>query len=275
MADSHTFTWDFGDGSPAATGQTVAHSYADNDIYSVTLTVTDDDGGNGASTANAVVANVAPTAGAGGPYSGEVDTAITFAATVTDPGSADTHTFTWDFGDDSPTATGQSVSHVYGATGPYSAAVTATDDDGGSGIGTASVIVSPPNQAPAADAGLNQTVTDIDGSGGETVALDGSGSSDPDGSISSYEWTEGATTLGSGSTPNVELEAGTHTITLTVTDNVGATDSDTVEVTVNRLPTASAGTDQSVNDTDGNGAETITLDGSASSDPDGTIVSYK
>ncbi|MFB3081001.1 MAG: hypothetical protein ACE1Y1_04425, partial [Nitrosomonadaceae bacterium] len=52
------------------------------------------------------------------------------------------------------------------------------------------------NQAPIANAGADQTVSDADGTGAESVTLDGSASSDPDGSIVSYQWTEGATVLG-------------------------------------------------------------------------------
>ena len=89
------------------------------------------------------------------------------------------------------------------------------------------------NQPPVANAGPDQTVTDSDGNGSETVALNGAGSSDPDGTISSYVWKEGATQIATGATPSVSLAVGTHTITLTVTDNAGATASDTVVVTVN------------------------------------------
>ncbi len=94
----------------------------------------------------------------------------------------------------------------------------------------------PANQAPMADAGPNQTVGDSDGAPGEAVTLDGSGSSDPDGTIVSWDWTEGATALGSGETLGVNLGDGVHTITLTVTDNLGATDTDTVTVTVEAPP---------------------------------------
>lgn len=89
------------------------------------------------------------------------------------------------------------------------------------------------NQAPVANAGPDQTVTDSDGNGSQSVTLNGTGSSDPDGTISSYVWKEGATQIATGATPSVSLAVGTHTLTLTVTDNGGATASDTVVVTVN------------------------------------------
>jgi Calcineurin-like phosphoesterase/Purple acid Phosphatase, N-terminal domain/PKD domain len=89
-----------------------------------------------------------------------------------------------------------------------------------------------PNQPPVANAGVDQNVTDNDGNGSQGVTLNGSASSDPDGSISTYVWKEGATQIASGATPAVTLSVGVHTITLTVTDNQGASASATVVVTV-------------------------------------------
>ncbi|NLX60445.1 MAG: hypothetical protein GXY74_15315 [Phycisphaerae bacterium] len=135
-------------------------------------------------------------------------------------------------------------------------------------------ITEPENVLPAADAGANQQVNDQDNSGYETVALDGGLSGDSDGWIASYVWTEGAVQIATGETASVSLSVGTHTITLTVTDDQGGTDEDTVEVVVNAPPTADAGTDQNVSDEGGDGYETVTLDGTLSSDTDGTIASY-
>jgi serine protease AprX len=138
----------------------------------------------------------------------------------------------------------------------------------------------PANQPPVADAGPDQTVPDTDGLPGESVTLDGSGSSDPDGTIVSYSWVSGGTQIATGVNPTVVLGDGTQTVTLTVTDDGGASAADDVVITVgapaaaNQPPVADAGPDQTVPDTDGLPGESVTLDGSASSDPDGTIVSY-
>lgn len=93
----------------------------------------------------------------------------------------------------------------------------------------------PSNQPPVASAGPDQAVTDFDDNGSEPVTLDGSASTDSDGTISSYVWTEGATQIATGVNPTVTLDvAGSpHTITLTVTDNDGAAATDTVTITVN------------------------------------------
>ena len=89
------------------------------------------------------------------------------------------------------------------------------------------------NLPPLADAGPDQTVTDNDGDGAELVTLDGSASSDPNGSIVSYEWREGSTPIATGATPAVWLSVGIHTLTLEVTDDDGESATDSVVVTVN------------------------------------------
>ncbi len=140
--------------------------------------------------------------------------------------------------------------------------------------------VIPPNQAPTANAGPDQPLSDSDYSGGEPVTLDGSASTDTDGSIVSYLWKEGVTDLAPASaspTLATSLPVGAHTITLTVTDNIGSIGTDTVVVTItqpNHVPVAAAGDDQTVTDSDNTGSESVTLDGSASSDVDGTIATY-
>ncbi|RDV10348.1 choice-of-anchor D domain-containing protein, partial [Pontibacter diazotrophicus] len=113
----------------------------------------------------------------------------------------------------------------------------ATTSDGGVNRPKVSAIevlgvVSGENQAPVADAGDDQAVTAAS-DGFASVQLDGSGSTDADGTVASYVWTEGGAQLATGATPTVSLGVGTHTLTLTVTDDEGATDTDQVTVTVN------------------------------------------
>jgi len=93
----------------------------------------------------------------------------------------------------------------------------------------------PTNQPPVADAGSNITITLPTSS----VTLNGSGSHDNDGTITTYAWTKisgGAATITSpsaASTTVTGLVQGTYQFKLTVTDNNSATGSDTVQVIVN------------------------------------------
>ena len=88
------------------------------------------------------------------------------------------------------------------------------------------------NNAPVANAGTDQTVVDSDANGTEDVILDGSDSFDSDGSIVSYEWYEGITLLATSVSPTIAFALGSHTITLVIIDNEGATASDSVVINV-------------------------------------------
>ncbi|MCH8816630.1 MAG: PKD domain-containing protein [Chloroflexi bacterium] len=226
-----SYEWDFGDGETAS-GITASHIYADNDVYTVTLTVTDDGGSTGSDTALATVANVAPVAAAGGPYAGETGSPITFTGGVSDPGLADTHTFAWDFGDGFSDI-GQTVTHAYAIAGPYSATLTVTDDDGGSGSGSTTVTVSASNTAPA--------VTITSPSGGDTfltidsIQFSGSALDPEDGELTvSLIWISNIDgVIGNGGSFSATLQEGSHTITAQVMDAGGATGGDSISITVN------------------------------------------
>src|SRR5258706_754045 len=84
--------------------------------------------------------------------------------------------------------------------------------------------------APVANAGTDQT---IECAGALTsVSLDGTASTPGSGTISSYTWKEGATTLGTGAMLAVSLPSGSHNITLTVMDTGGGSDSDDVVINI-------------------------------------------
>ena len=55
VLDSHTILWDFGDGATTGATLTPSHAFATADVYTVTLTVTDDDGGVGSDTLRVTV----------------------------------------------------------------------------------------------------------------------------------------------------------------------------------------------------------------------------
>jgi hypothetical protein len=96
--------------------------------------------------------------------------------------------------------------------------------------GAGAVFLVTSNLPPVADAGPDQNVA-ADAQCVGNVALDGSGSSDPDGDPLTYVWTGPFGTV-TGVNPLVTLPLGTHIITLTVYDGQGGVDSDTVTITV-------------------------------------------
>lgn len=100
--------------------------------------------------------------------------------------------------------------------------------------------VAPVNQLPIADAGPGKTVNE-----GAQVALDGNGSWDPDGDPLSYRWSCTGGSLSPDNTPDVTYTAPNgasiyplYSCTLTVTDNRGGSNTDTVDITVNDVPPA-------------------------------------
>ncbi|MDO8121479.1 PKD domain-containing protein, partial [Isoptericola sp. b490] len=123
------------------------------------------------------------------------------------------------------TGSGATASHTYAADGTYTISLTVTDPGGLTGTVTHDVTVSAAPQPPQAAF----TATPA----GLSVSVDGSGSSDPEGGALSYVWDFGDGSTGSGATASHTYAAdGTYTISLTVTDPGGLTDTVTHDVTV-------------------------------------------
>jgi len=128
-----TLRWDFSDGG-VAFGAKPFHTFTDNGTFSGQLTVSDTTGLSSSTNFSIDVANVAPTVSAGPDTTAAWGRPVQFNGSATDPGSADqaTLTFTWEFGDGSPSASGgPSVIHSYTTPGVYDATLTVTDKDGG------------------------------------------------------------------------------------------------------------------------------------------------
>ncbi len=179
------------------------------------------------------------------------------------------------------TTSGQAQTTVTGLVqGIYRFRLTVTDNSGVTATATMQVTVNPAPVVvgpPSANAGGDQTITLPTNS----VTLNGSGS-ESNGTIVSYAWVKTSgpapgtiTSAGQAQTTVTGLVQGVYTFKLTVTDNSGVTATDVITVTVNPNPTpanqspvANAGPNQTTT------ATSVSLDGSASYDPDGTIASY-
>jgi PKD repeat protein len=175
----------WGDGSPHATFTAASqgplgsqsHTYADNDLYTVTVKVTDKDNGNASATFKVNVANVVPAVTAAADQTGDEGTAKNVSlGSFSDPGADSPWAVDVDWGDNS-THTAFSAgsagslgsqSHTYADNGTYTVTVKVTDKNGGSGQATFKITV----------ANVPPTVTSFTGSnvlaGGLVFGLSGS-----------------------------------------------------------------------------------------------------
>lgn len=228
-------------------------------------------------------ANVAPTADAGPDQTVDELAAVTLDGTGSTDSDGTISSYTWTQTAGTGVTLDESNPAMPTFTAPDLAAnetltfeLIVTDDDGAdSGADTVDINVVA-NTPPVANAGPDQTVDEL-----TVVTLDGSASADADGTVAGYTWTQTAGTpvaldettpaMPVFTAPDLDADE-TLTFSLVVTDDNGAAsaaDSVNINVVAKVVPTANAGPDQTVNSLD-----VVTLDGSASNDPDGTIVTY-
>ena len=260
-----SYTWNFGDGTNG-TGETTNHSFTDDGIYTVTLTVTDDDDLQDTISTNVTVLNRSPVAS----FSESATTVLTdsiidFNASSSYDSDGSIVIYFWIFGDGQNT-TGMITQHAYVDDGTYIVNLTITDDDSATDTTTSTITVI--NRSPAASfTKSSETAYTL-----ETLTFNASLSYDPDGVIVSYFWVFGDGLNASGVVvSHAYSDDGVYVVTLTVMDDDGAVDSATATKNVlNRAPTASFTESATIVFT----GETIYFDASASYDPDGIIVSY-
>jgi PKD repeat protein len=268
-----SWLWNFGDTQTAATADFASHAYPTQGLYTVTLTVTDNNSAVGVATFQLRVLNRLPTARIAEPaanFTRESLSAVHFAAT----GSSDPETplanlqYFWIFGDGA-VASGLAVDHAFGRAGTFTVILTVSDGDGGASSATLPVVIT--NQAPHSSptANLTDTQTLV------SIKFDAGASMDPDGTVQSYLWE-----FGDGSTSSLKSvdhtylsapeAAAAYTVRLTVFDNLGASNLGTVDVTVaNRAPFGVIDFGTPVYATLSAFFRTA-----GSSDPDGIIISY-
>jgi photosystem II stability/assembly factor-like uncharacterized protein len=253
-----------------------------NTNYTFTLVVND---GTVDSSADSVIVTVkqvnkAPVSNAGSDQSVNEGTTFTFDGSASSDPDENPLTYKWAAPDGitlssitiaKPTCTAPDVT----ANTNYTFSLIVNDGTVDSPVDQVVITVKQVNKAPVTDAGTDQSVNE-----GETVSLDGSASSDPDRNLLTYKWTVPVGIILSSNTaakptftaPDVTANTN-YTFLLVVNDGTIDSPVDQVVITVenvNKAPIANSGTGQSVNE-----GETVTLDGSASSDPDGNPLTYK
>ncbi len=230
-SDTHTITWDPGDGTGASTGgDAFTHSYADEGSYSLEVVITDSDGDSSTDSIAVTVANHAPVLSDLIAPNGDEGQNLTFSVTAEDPGANDSVSYQWDFGDGSSATGSTSVQHAYADNGSYTVTFTASDDDGATS--SASTVIEVSNLAPVIDS----TAVATSGDEGESIVLSATASDVPGDSVS-YTWD-----FGDGSPQQVGspisyawLDEGSYTVTVVASDDDGAASSATTTITISNL----------------------------------------
>jgi PKD repeat protein len=123
-----TYFWDFGDGKNN-TGIFVNHTYLDDGVYVVSLTVTDDDGAINATSALKTILNRPPYASIEASTTAIIDEQILFNASASSDQDGSIENYYWDFGN-GENATGITANYAYSTNGTYIVILNVTDNDG-------------------------------------------------------------------------------------------------------------------------------------------------
>ncbi|RYY71662.1 MAG: T9SS type A sorting domain-containing protein [Chitinophagaceae bacterium] len=242
-------------------------------IYQLELMVTDNSGGIGKDTLILTV-NAAPVANAG------TDINITgTSANLQLNGSASTDpeagllSYAWSIvsgtGGSLTAANTANPQFISGSEGVYLVELRVTDPYSSSALDTVKITIAAANIAPVANAGSDKLIQ----LPASSTTLNGTSSYDPDGNITAYKWRKiaGPNMVFSNDavvSPTVSsLTYGNYQFELVVTDNRGGIAKDSMVLIVNSPPSANAGSNATITLP----ANTTTLNGSASTDVDGTI----
>ncbi|MEQ9693837.1 PKD domain-containing protein [Shimia sp. SDUM112013] len=264
------YRWEFDDLSHALEGAVIDRAWPTSGIYTARLTVEDDSGVANATDFDEVTIRVnhTPVAEAGP----EIDTdrlQITLDGGGSSDADGDALAYRWDFGDGSPPVMGREVTHIFPKAGRYPVTLWVDDGTQLANAGAVDATTVTINARPIADAGGNREVCS-----GQSVLFDGSGSSDADGDLLAFAWDFGDGDTAEIVNPTKTYERpGTYAVTLQVNDESGSergTDLDRVAIVVNEGPIADAGPDRTVCI-----HQEVRLDGSASTDADGSVNAYE
>ena len=260
-----SWEWDFNnDGVIDAITENSTWTYTETGEYTVRLIVTDN-----ATLANDVqrlVTVYAPPVASFtySPQNPLVNEAVTFDASASsDPDGTIAH-YSWDFGD-GQTGTGQTASHTYTSFGTYTVTLNVTDNDGFKGTESLEVHV---REAPLA----SFTFSPSSPLAFQTITFDASSSTPNGGSITEYFWDFGDDNFANETDPITSHSyspADTYTVTLTITDSEGLTNTATQSIVVGKL---SSTTSMNVAPSSITRGEKVTITGSISPERQGVTV---
>ncbi len=256
------YWWNFGDGQYTGwqTNAGVSHAFANTGTYSVRLWVKDSCGAMSAADTvivsivnpNPCAGNTPPNAVITSPSSGLVNQSLNFSGLSSSDSTGTIQSHAWNFGD-GQSANGVTVSHSYASAGNKTVTLTLTDSCGAQGSMTRTIVISNPdpcagNQPPVAQASANPASAAIN----QSISFSAAGSSDPNGSITSYSWNFGDGGTANGiSASHSYANTGSFNVILTVTDNCGATATKAMSVSItnsNQAPfNVNAGLDRTIN----------------------------
>jgi PKD repeat protein len=228
-ATTLSYAWNFGNGT-TGTGAVPVRTYTSPGTFTVTLTVTDE---WGATSTTTLPVTITEPAGNVAPTPAFISSCAALAcsvsgATTVDPNTGDVLTYTWNWGDGSPTSTGVTASHTYATTGTYTVTLTAADGWGKTATKTGPIVLVEPggNTAPVP--------TFTTACSALTCSMNPSGTFDAQGDAIRYSWNFGDGTAASTlAAPSHTYAAGnTYTVTLTVTDGWNRSAATTRVVTV-------------------------------------------
>ncbi|MCU0963403.1 MAG: PKD domain-containing protein, partial [Pirellulaceae bacterium] len=285
VIDTHVAVIDWGDGTvpaevsvseTAGTGTlSASHVYSDNGVYVVSVTVTDNQGAAGLDSLSLAVENRPPAVDAGTDQVTTEGRTVRVVAPFTDPGWADSHSASVDWGDGTPTEAARisettgagtaTASHIFVDEGVYTVTVTVMDDDGASHAD--SLIVTVNNVVPQIEVGADRTVQEgdvvefpspftievVDAAFGRLTFTRVSGSFQDPGALDTHtaviDWGDGTlepavvesavsggSKVGAVTGSHIYARSGQFVARVIVTDNDGGSNSDSLLVSVTSEP---------------------------------------
>jgi PKD repeat protein len=275
------YEWDLdGNGTYETPGfgkSTTFVAYAKPGTRTVGVRVTDNSGATATASLTLTVQNRAPSASfTATPNPVSPNATTTFDASASKDPDGTIAKYEWDLDGngtyETNTGTKATTTRSYTTEGTVNVSLRITDDSGATATTTVPVVVK--NQAPTA----SFTATPNPANTNATVSFNAGASVDPDGTIAKYEWDldgNGTYETNTGTTKTTSktyATPGEVTIGLRVTDNKGATGTITKVITIQNQPPVPSFT---VSPNPATAGSTVTFNGSASKDPDGTIAKYE